>query len=110
MGHLHDGVILLLRTEFFWFSFHILNLVNQWGLNNKNPNFQKKAKPWRILFKCPIYNSNCGQQEERAILISRLLLRMRRMYVGSIRLEFHYEYMECTEHTLMTRVWTFYHS
>ena len=28
--------------------------------------------------KCPIYNSNCGQQEEGGILISRLLLRMRR--------------------------------
>ena len=31
----------------------------------------------------------CGRQEEPAILISRLLLRMRRMYVASIRLDFH---------------------
>ena len=33
--------------------------------------------------------SYCGRQEEPAILISRLLLRMRRMYVASIRLNFH---------------------
>ena len=31
----------------------------------------------------------CGRQEERAILISRLLLRMRHIYVASIRLDFH---------------------
>ena len=31
----------------------------------------------------------CGRQEEPAILISRLLLRMRHMYVASIRLDFH---------------------
>ena len=31
----------------------------------------------------------CGRQEEPAILISRLLLRMRSMYVASIRLDFH---------------------
>ena len=33
-----------------------------------------------------ITTSYCGRQEEPAILISRLLLRMRRMYVASIRL------------------------
>ena len=32
--------------------------------------------------------SICGRQEEPAILISRLLLRMRRMYVASIGLDF----------------------
>ena len=32
---------------------------------------------------------NCGRQEKPAILISRLLLRMRRMYVASICLDFH---------------------
>ena len=32
-----------------------------------------------------------GRQEEPAIQISRLLLRMRRMYVASIRLDFHEE-------------------
>ena len=31
---------------------------------------------------------NCGRQEEPAILISRLLLRMRRIYVPSIRFDF----------------------
>ena len=30
-----------------------------------------------------------GRQEEPAILICRLLLCMRRMYVASIRLDFH---------------------
>ena len=30
-----------------------------------------------------------GRKEEPAILISRLLLRMCRMYVASIRLDFH---------------------
>ena len=33
-----------------------------------------------------ITTSYCGRQEEPAILIYRLLLRMRRMYVASIRL------------------------
>ena len=32
-------------------------------------------------------NTNCGRQEEPEILISRLLLRMHRMYLASIRLE-----------------------
>ena len=31
----------------------------------------------------------CGRQEKPAILISRFLLGMRRMYVASIRLDFH---------------------
>ena len=31
----------------------------------------------------------CWRQEEPTILISRLLLRMRRTYVDSIRLDFH---------------------
>ena len=34
-----------------------------------------------------ITTSYCGRQEEPAILISRLLLRMRRIYVASIRLD-----------------------
>ena len=33
--------------------------------------------------------TNCGRQEEPAMLISRLLLRMRCMYMASIRLDFH---------------------
>ena len=32
--------------------------------------------------------TNCGRQEEPAILISRFLLRMHRMYMASIRLDF----------------------
>ena len=47
------------------------------------------------------YIINCGLFLSPAILISRLLLRMRRMYVASIRLDFH---QECTERTLITRV------
>ena len=47
----------------------------------------------------------CGRQEEPAILISRLLLRMRRMYLASIRLT-----STKNEWNLITRVWTFYHS
>ena len=41
------------------------------------------------IFSC--INLSCGRQEEPAILISRLLLRMRRMYVDvdSIHLYFH---------------------
>jgi len=34
---------------------------------------------------------------------------MRRVYVASIRLDFHYECMECTERTLITRVLTICH-
>ena len=32
------------------------------------------------------------------------------MYIASIRLDFDSECMECAESTLITRVWTFYHS
>ena len=45
-----------------------------------------------------------------AILISRLLLRMRRMYVACIRLDFQLKIMECTERNLITRVSNFYSS
>ena len=51
-------------------------------------------------------SSCCGRQEEPAILISRLLLRMRHIYVASIRLDFHREWMECTERNLITPVLT----
>ena len=36
-----------------------------------------------------ITNNNCGRQEEPANLISKLLPRMRRMYVVNTRLDFH---------------------
>ena len=45
-------------------------------------------------------NNHCRRQEEPAILISALLLRMCRMYVASIRLDFPYECMECTQNAL----------
>ena len=51
-------------------------------------------------------SSYCGRQEEPAILISRLLLRMRRMYVAGFRLDFHGEWMDCTERNLIMRVLT----
>ena len=51
--------------------------------------------------------SSCrGRQEEPAILIFRLLLRMRCMCGASIRLEFHGEWMDYTERNLITRVLT----
>ena len=34
------------------------------------------------------YKTNCGQKEEPTILISRLLIHMRRMYVTSVHLDF----------------------
>ena len=42
--------------------------------------------------------------------IFRFLLRMRHIYVASICLDFHWEWMECTEHNLIMRIWTSYHS
>ena len=61
IGHLHDGVILLLRPESFSFFLSNLNLVipaqprSQGSLlpalrsEREAPNFHKKAKPSRIL-------------------------------------------------------------
>ena len=43
-------------------------------------------KKWKFLFYL-LYN--CGQQEKPAVLISGMLLHMRRMYVGSICLDSH---------------------
>ena len=39
---------------------------------------------------------NFERQQEPTTVISRLLLRMRPVYVASISLDFHYECMECT--------------
>ena len=41
--------------------------------------------------------SYCGWQEEPAILISRLFLCVHGTYVASLILDFHLEWMECTE-------------
>ena len=51
-------------------------------------------------------SSCCGRQEEPAILIFRLLLRMRGMYGARIRLDFYGEWMDYTERNLITRVLT----
>ena len=48
-GHLHDGVILLLRPESSSLSIHIKISSTQQGLNNKSLNLHRKAKPYRIL-------------------------------------------------------------
>ena len=62
------------------------------------PNFRsiQNGLDEHALFRGAIYESlsiyltiYCRRQEEPAILISRFLLRMRRMYVASIRLDFH---------------------
>ena len=43
-------------------------------------------KKWKFLF---YLQYNWGQQEKPAVLISGMLLHMRRMYVGSICLDSH---------------------
>ena len=48
-GHLHDGVILLLRPESSSLSIHIKISSTQQRLNNKSLNLHRKAKPYRIL-------------------------------------------------------------
>ena len=55
---------------------------------------------------------NSGRQEEPPILISRLLLRMRRMYVASIRLDFPIwsrAFQTSIPRYLITRVLTIWH-
>ena len=44
MGHLHDGVTLLLRPKSFLFFLSYLNLVIQARLNYKSPILHKKEK------------------------------------------------------------------
>ena len=55
-----------------------------------------------IGFLIVITLSNCGRQRGARNPKPRLLLHMRRMYVVSIRLDFHLEWMECKEHNLIT--------
>ena len=54
---------------------------------------------------------NGKQPQEPTILISRLLSTMlgTYMYVAGTRLNYHREKMECTEHNVIMRLWTFYH-
>ena len=53
--------------------------------------FTKLWSKKRLMIECVMHSfiSLCGRQEEPAILISRLSLRMRRMYVASIRLDLY---------------------
>ena len=55
-------------------SYNIKRCTNNNDNNNNNNNSNN--------------NNNCERQEEPAVLISKLLLRMRPMYVASIRLDF----------------------
>ena len=63
-----------LKLAFFWFKSDVER--NGMVIN-------------RSSFFSPSSYHYCGRREEPAILISRLLLRMRRMYVASIRLDSH---------------------
>ena len=61
----------------------------RWSLTNLIPTslvgFVDKMSGYEMRHQ----NYYCGRQEEPAILIPRLLLRMRRMNVASIRLDFN---------------------
>ena len=65
---------------------------------------KSRVQPQMCLTLLSATLTNWGQQEEPAIVISRLLLLMRHMYVDSICLDFHFEWIECTEHNLITRL------
>ena len=49
------------------------------------------VRPKQVHPDAYVYIINCGLLLSHAILISWLLLRIRRMYVASIRLDFHQE-------------------
>ena len=70
----------------------------------KKKNEKKDKRRWWCT--CLLYQQiNCGLLLSPAILICSLLLRMRRIYVAIVKPSF--EWMECTEHNLITRVSTF---
>ena len=48
IGHLHVGVISLLRPQSFSFFLSYLNWESQRALNHKSPNLNKKANPSRF--------------------------------------------------------------
>ena len=81
------------------------DMMLEWAMNGFKPSGPKGFAPTEG-------NGNTcidrGQQEEPAILISRLSLHMHCMYVASIRLDFHWKWTECTEYNLILRVSTFY--
>ena len=67
--------------SFYEMNFLYFVVHHQWSDTFKA---KEKLKQATLMTK---YNS-CRRKEEPAILISRLLLRMRRTYVASIRLDF----------------------
>ena len=51
--------------------------------------WRQRNVPKSVMHMQSCCSPNCGRQEELEILISRLLLRMRRMYVAGIHLDVH---------------------
>ena len=72
-GGRSDGHVMTKISRIYWLPFFLTHGVSLLG--------DVDLVPTEVRF-------NCGQQEEPAILISRLLIRMRRMYEASIRLDF----------------------
>ena len=90
------GPVLLLKTIFGRWNTFLSSVatdgedghpVMDWNLKSFNATPAKITK--KVVIVNATYEIRCGRQEEPAILISKLLLRMRRMYVSSIRLDFH---------------------
>ena len=85
-------------------------LVRKKRREGKTRKKKEKENEWkdkrRWWCTCLLYQQiNCGFLLSPAILICRLLLRMRRMYVAIVKPSFAWR--ECTEHNLITRVSTF---
>ena len=78
---------LLLEISLVWYPKP--RIVFPFFLQIKAPSSQPEWKNKKEKKKAGEETFFCGRQEEHAILISRLLLRMRCMYVSSIRLDFH---------------------
>ena len=72
-GGRSDGHVMTKISRIYWLPFFLTHGVSLLG--------DVDLVPTKVRF-------NCGRQEEPAILISRLLIRMRRMYEASIRLDF----------------------
>ena len=77
---------------------HIARVKNSWlyalkklkGARCSEP-VKSRVQPQMCLTLLSATLTNWGQQEEPASVISRLLLRIRHMYVDSICLDFHFE-------------------
>ena len=70
-------------NEFFWRSVNLVYIRRDQKEERDLRKLARNATVIRVAYK------DIGRQEEPAILICRLSLRMRRMYVTSIRLDFH---------------------